>query len=118
MLESYLPILIFLGLALGMAVFMQVASFVFGPRNPYPKKCEQYECGFAPMTAVRIPFDVRFYLLAIMFVVFDIEAAFLFPWAVAFTHIGILGFVEMILFLLVLLVGYAYVWKKGALEWD
>lgn len=118
MLENYFPILIFLGIAASMAVFMQLFSFLLGPRKPYAKKREQYECGFAPISGVRIPFDVRFYLLAIMFVVFDIEAAFLFPWAVAFTHIGIVGFVEMILFLLVLLAGYAYVWKKGALEWD
>ncbi|MBF0126062.1 MAG: NADH-quinone oxidoreductase subunit A [Magnetococcales bacterium] len=118
MLENYFPILIFLGMAAGMAVAMQVLSFVLGPRKPYPKKSEQYECGFAPLTPVRVPFDVRFYLLAILFVVFDIEAAFLFPWAVAFKQIGMVGFVEMILFLLVLVAGYAYVWKKGALEWD
>ncbi|MEO5334174.1 MAG: NADH-quinone oxidoreductase subunit A [Magnetococcus sp. YQC-5] len=118
MLESYFPILILLIMATGMAITMPIISFLLGPRKPYPKKREQYECGFLPLTPVRIPFDVRFYLLAIMFVVFDIEAAFLFPWAVAFKQIGIVGFVEMILFLLVLLAGYAYVWKKGALEWE
>ncbi|MBF0296050.1 MAG: NADH-quinone oxidoreductase subunit A [Magnetococcales bacterium] len=118
MLENYFPILILLALAGGMAVAMQLLSFVLGPRKPDPKKREQYECGFAPLTAIRVPFDVRFYLIAIMFVVFDIEAAFLFPWAVAFKQIGLIGFVEMILFLLVLVAGYAYVWKKGALEWD
>ncbi|MBF0189818.1 MAG: NADH-quinone oxidoreductase subunit A [Magnetococcales bacterium] len=118
MLENYFPILVFLAMAGGMAVFMQGLSFVLGPRKPDAKKRAQYECGFAPLTAVRVPFDVRFYLLAILFVVFDIEAAFLFPWAVAFKQLGWIGFVEMMLFLLVLLVGYAYVWKKGALEWD
>ncbi|MBF0438767.1 MAG: NADH-quinone oxidoreductase subunit A [Magnetococcales bacterium] len=118
MLENYFPILIFLAMAAGMAVFMQGVSFLLGPRKPYAEKRSQYECGFSPLTGIRIPFDVRFYLLAILFIVFDIEAAFLFPWAVAFKQIGFTGFVEMVLFLLVLLVGYAYVWKKGALEWD
>ncbi|MBF0614179.1 MAG: NADH-quinone oxidoreductase subunit A [Magnetococcales bacterium] len=118
MLENYFPILVFLAMAIGMAVVMQVLSFLLGPRKPDAKKVTQYECGFSPLSAVRIPFDVRFYLIAILFVVFDIEAAFLFPWAVAFKQLGMIGFVEMILFLLVLLVGYAYVWKKGALEWD
>ncbi|MEO5345215.1 MAG: NADH-quinone oxidoreductase subunit A [Magnetococcus sp. YQC-9] len=118
MLENYFPILVFLVIAVGMAVATQVMSFLLGPRKPDPKKCSQYECGFSPLSGIRIPFDVRFYLLAILFVVFDLEAAFMFPWAVAFKQLGIIGFVEMMLFLVILLVGYAYVWKKGALEWD
>lgn len=118
MLEGYFPILIFFLIAGGAAVFMLGASYLVGPKRPDAEKRSQYECGFEPMQRIRMRFDVRFYLVAILFIVFDLEAAFLFPWAVAFKHIGIVGFVEMVLFLLVLLVGYAYVWKKGALEWE
>lgn len=118
MLETYFPILLLLGFALGTAVLMMVVSFLLGPRRPYAEKGARYECGFAPISRVRMPFDVRYYLVGILFVVFDIEAAFMFPWAVAFKDIGIVGFVEMVLFLVVLLVGYAYIWKKGALEWE
>ena len=118
MLENYFPILLLLGVALGTAVLMMGGSYLVGSKRPYAEKNARYECGFAPISRVRIPFDVRFYLIGILFVVFDIEAAFLFPWAVAFKEIGIVGFIEMILFLFVLLVGYAYVWKKGALEWE
>jgi NADH-quinone oxidoreductase subunit A len=118
MLENYFPILLLLGVAMGTAVVMMGGSFLVGPRRPSAEKSAQYECGFAPLSRVRLPFDVRFYLFSILFVVFDIEAAFLFPWAVAFKDIGWVGFVEMVLFLLVLLVGYAYIWKKGALEWE
>ena len=118
MLENYFPILLLMMVALATAVVMMAGSFLVGPRRGYPEKSAQYECGFAPLSRVRLPFDVRFYLLSILFVVFDIEAAFMFPWAVAFRDIGLVGFVEMILFLLVLLVGYAYIWKKGALEWE
>lgn len=118
MLENYFPILLLLAVAMGTAVLMMGGSFLVGPRRPDSEKNSQYECGFSPLSRVRLPFDVRFYLLSILFVVFDIEAAFLFPWAVAFRDIGLVGFVEMILFLFVLLVGYAYIWKKGALEWE
>ncbi|MEO5341185.1 MAG: NADH-quinone oxidoreductase subunit A [Magnetococcus sp. MYC-9] len=118
MLENYFPILVLLGVSLGTAVVMMAGSFLVGPKRGYAEKNAQYECGFAPLSRVRLPFDVRFYLLSILFVVFDIEAAFLFPWAVAFKDIGWVGFVEMMLFLGVLLVGYAYIWKKGALEWE
>ncbi|MBF0621933.1 MAG: NADH-quinone oxidoreductase subunit A [Magnetococcales bacterium] len=118
MLESYFPILIFIFIALGMAIFMLVGSMIVGAKNPYPEKNAQYECGFAPLSRVQMKFDVRFYLIAILFIIFDIEAAFMFPWAVAFKEIGFIGFLEMMLFLLVLLVGYAYAWKKGALEWE
>ncbi len=118
MLANYFPILIFIFLAVGMSVFMMGASYVVSPKRPYFAKRDRYECGFAPFDRIRMRFDVRFYLVAILFIVFDIEAAFMFPWAVAFHDIGIIGFVEMILFMLVLLVGYAYVWKKGALDWE
>ena len=117
-LANYFPILVLLAMAMGTAIVMMVASYLVGPKRPYAEKRAQYECGFSPLARVRMPFDVRFYLMSILFVVFDIEAAFLFPWAVAFKEIGIVGFIEMVLFLLVLLVGYAYVWKKGALEWE
>ncbi|MEO5354515.1 MAG: NADH-quinone oxidoreductase subunit A [Magnetococcus sp. XQGC-1] len=118
MLESYFPILILLLVATGIAAGALGVSYLVGPRRPSAQKDSPYECGFAPFGRIRVQFDVRFYLISILFIVFDIESAFLFPWAVAFSHIGIVGFVEMILFLLVLLVGYAYAWKKGALEWE
>ncbi|MBF0368065.1 MAG: NADH-quinone oxidoreductase subunit A [Magnetococcales bacterium] len=118
MLENYFPILVFLFLAVGMSVFMLGGSYFLGVKRPYLKKRDQYECGFEPIGSIRIRFDVRFYLIAILFIVFDIEAAFLFPWAMAFFDIGFIGFIEMILFLAMLLVGYVYAWKKGALEWE
>ncbi|MBF0195483.1 MAG: NADH-quinone oxidoreductase subunit A [Magnetococcales bacterium] len=118
MLETYFPVLVALGIAMGMAVGMMGISYLIGPKNPYADKQSQYECGFEPFNRIRMQFDVRFYLIAILFIIFDIEAAFLFPWAVAFSDIGIIGFIEMILFLFVLLVGYIYAWKKGALEWE
>lgn len=118
MLENYFPILILFAAALAIGGGAMGVSYLVGPKHPYHEKLDQYECGFSPLGRIRMRFDVRFYLIAIIFVVFDIESAFLFPWAVAFDSIGLIGFVEMMLFLLVLLVGYAYVWKKGALEWE
>jgi NADH-quinone oxidoreductase subunit A len=118
MLETYFPVLVALGIAMGMAVGLMGASYLIGPKNPYAEKQGQYECGFEPFNRIRMQFDVRFYLVAILFIIFDIEAAFMFPWAVAFSDIGIIGFIEMVLFLFVLLVGYVYAWKKGALEWE
>ncbi|MBF0357510.1 MAG: NADH-quinone oxidoreductase subunit A [Magnetococcales bacterium] len=118
MLESYFPVLVLLGAGMAMAVGMIGLSYIVGPKNPYADKQSQYECGFEPFNRIRMQFDVRFYLVAILFIIFDIEAAFLFPWAVAFNDIGIIGFIEMVLFLFVLLVGYIYAWKKGALEWE
>ncbi|MBF0415268.1 MAG: NADH-quinone oxidoreductase subunit A [Magnetococcales bacterium] len=118
MLENYFPILILFAAALAIGVGAMGVSYLVGPKHPYQEKLDQYECGFSPLGRIRMRFDVRFYLIAIIFIVFDIESAFLFPWAVAFDSIGLTGFVEMMLFLLVLLVGYVYVWKKGALEWE
>jgi len=93
-------------------------SYVVAPQKPDREKLSPYECGFEAFEDARTKFDVRFYLIAILFIVFDLETAFLFPWAVVFTDIGIFGFVEMVLFLVILIVGYAWAWKKGALEWE
>ncbi|MGN7612561.1 NADH-quinone oxidoreductase subunit A [Magnetococcales bacterium HHB-1] len=118
MLENYFPILMFLFVVLGISAALIGGSILIGVKRPYKEKQDQYECGFKPPSRVYMRFDVRFYLVAIMFIIFDIEAAFLYPWAVAFSEIGLLGFIEMVLFLFVLLVGYVYAWKKGALEWE
>ncbi|MBF0610015.1 MAG: NADH-quinone oxidoreductase subunit A [Magnetococcales bacterium] len=118
MLELWFPVLVLMAIAMAMGVGMVGVSWFLGVKRPYAEKTSQYECGFDPLARIRIPFDVRFYLIAILLIVFDIEAGFLFPWAVAFKEIGFIGFVEMMLFLLVLLVGYVYAWKKGALEWE
>jgi NADH-quinone oxidoreductase subunit A len=118
LLREYLPILILLGMATGLGILLILAAVVLAVRNPDPEKVSAYECGFAAFDDARMKFDVRFYLLAILFIIFDLEIAFLFPWAVAFQNVGILGFWSMILFLFVLTVGFAYEWKKGALEWQ
>ncbi len=118
MLENYLPILMFLiiGGVLGMAV--PLIGFILGPRRPDPEKNSPYECGFAPFTDSRIPFDVRYYLVAIIFIIFDLETAFLVPWAVVFRKIGWYGMASMGIFLGILVIGFIYEWKKGALEWE
>ena len=118
LLREYLPILILLGMATGLGILLILAAVVLAVRNPDPEKVSAYECGFAAFDDARMKFDVRFYLVAILFIIFDLEIAFLFPWAVAFQNVGILGFWSMILFLFVLTVGFAYEWKKGALEWE
>ncbi len=119
---EYLPILLFLGVALALST-----AFVFGPMavsrltgasNPYPDKLAEYECGFPAFEDSRAQFDVRFYLVAILFIIFDLEAAFLFPWAVSLGAIGIAGWAAMMLFLAELTLGFIYAWKKGALEWE
>jgi NADH-quinone oxidoreductase subunit A len=115
---EYLPILIFLGLAGGLAVIILLASLVVARQHPDAEKLSAYECGFEPFEDTRGRFDVRFYLVAILFVIFDLEVAFLFPWAVALGDIGLLGFWSMMVFLAVLTVGFLYEWKKGALEWE
>jgi NADH-quinone oxidoreductase subunit A len=116
--EEYLPILIFLVVAGGLGVLLLALGFVFGPRRPDPQKLSPYECGFEAFEDSRMKFDVRYYLVAILFIVFDLEIAFLFPWAVALDSIGVIGLAAMGVFLLVLVVGFVYEWKKGALEWD
>ena len=118
LLLEYLPILIFLGIAVAIAGAMIVASWVVARQNPDSEKVSAYECGFEPFDDARRRFDVRFYLVAILFIIFDLEVAFLFPWAVALGSIGMLGFWSMVVFLGVLTVGFVYEWKKGALEWE
>ena len=118
MLVEYLPILIFLGVAGVIALAMVVASYVVAPQRPDPEKVSPYECGFDAFGDARGQFDVRFYLVAILFIIFDLEVSFLFPWAVALGKIGLLGFWSMVVFLGILTVGFVYEWKKGALEWE
>ena len=118
LLVEYLPILIFLGLALGLAVVIPLASLVIVPQKPDTEKLSAYECGFDEFEDARIPFDVRYYLVAILFIIFDLEIAFLFPWAIALKFIGPIGLISMIVFLCVLVIGFIYEWNKGALEWD
>ncbi|HEY0028189.1 MAG TPA: NADH-quinone oxidoreductase subunit A [Allosphingosinicella sp.] len=119
---DYLPILLFLGIALGLSlafvVLPMLVSRLTGASNPYPDKLAEYECGFPAFEDTRSQFDVRFYLVAILFIIFDLEAAFLFPWAVSLGHIGLAGWGAMMLFLVELTLGFAYAWKKGALEWE
>ena len=118
MLREYLPILLFIGVAFGLATAMVAASYIAGRQRPYSEKVSAYECGFEPFSDARGRFDVRFYLVAILFIIFDLEVAFLFPWAVALGDIGLFGFWSMIVFLGVLTIGFVYEWRKGALEWD
>jgi len=118
LLLEYLPILIFFALAVALAIILSISAVIVAVRNPDPEKTSAYECGFNPFDDSRMRFDVRFYLVAILFIIFDLEIAFLFPWAAAFKDVGLFGFWSMIVFLGVLTVGFAYEWKKGALEWD
>jgi NADH-quinone oxidoreductase subunit A len=118
MLENYLPILIFLVIATGFAGLLLVLGFILGPRRPNAEKLSPYECGFEAFEDTRMKFDVRYYLVAILFIIFDLEIAFLFPWAVSLDAIGTFGLVSMGVFLGVLVVGFIYEWNKGALEWD
>lgn len=115
---GYLPILVFLVIAGAIAVAMLGGSLLAARQKPYPEKLSAYECGFEPFDDARRPFDVRYYLVAILFIIFDLEVAFLFPWAVALKGIGVLGFWSMIGFLGVLTIGFIYEWGKGALEWE
>ena len=117
-LAEYMPILIFLAIAIGLAAIIIVASLVVAPQRPDSEKLSPYECGFEPFEDTRGRFDVRFYLVAILFIIFDLEVAFLFPWAVSLGNIGLFGFWSMIVFLAVLTVGFVYEWRKGALEWE
>jgi len=116
--QNYLPVLIFIAVGLAFGVLPIVAGFVLGPRRPDAEKLSPYECGFEAFEDSRMKFDVRYYLVAILFIIFDLEIAFLFPWAIVLDRIGMLGFSAMMLFLGVLVIGFAYEWKKGALEWE
>ena len=118
LLREYLPILVFIGIAVGLSVVMVAASYLVARQHPDSEKLSAYECGFAPFDDARSKFDVRFYLVAILFIIFDLEVAFLFPWAAALGSIGLFGFWSMMVFLAVLTVGFIYEWKKGALEWE
>lgn len=118
LLREYLPILIFLGLAIGLGLVLLLAAAVVAVSNPDPEKVSAYECGFNAFDDARMKFDVRFYLVAILFIIFDLEVAFLFPWAVSFQYVGEFGFWSMIVFLAVLTIGFAYEWRKGALNWE
>lgn len=118
LLIEYLPILIFVGLAGVIGLALLVAPFLIAIKRPDPEKVSAYECGFEAFSDARMKFDVRFYLVAILFIIFDLEVAFLFPWAVAFGDLGWFGFCSMMVFLGVLTIGFIYEWRKGALEWD
>ena len=117
-LQNYLPILMFLGVAVGLAIVMVVIPFIVALRRPDEEKNSAYECGFEAFSDARGKFDVRFYLVAILFIIFDLEIAFLFPWAISLGDVGVFGFWSMMVFLAVLTVGFIYEWKKGGLEWE
>ena len=116
--RDYLPVIILLAIAIGLGVVLLAAAAVAAVSNPDPEKVSAYECGFNAFDDARMKFDVRFYLVAILFIIFDLEIAFLFPWAVAFGEISMVAFWSMMVFLGVLTIGFAYEWKKGALEWE
>ena len=118
MLAEYLPTLLFLIVATGIGVALLIVGTVLGPKRPTAEKLSPYECGFEPFEDARMQFDVRYYLIAILFIVFDLEIAFIFPWALVFRDLGVFGLIEMGVFLSLLLIGFVYVWKKGALEWE
>ena len=118
LLKDYLSIIIFLFIALGLSIGFIVLNFLFSPKNPDSEKLSAYECGFEAFSDSRMEFDVRFYLVAILFIIFDLEIAFLFPWAISLGNLGSLGFWSMMIFLLVLTIGFIYEWKIGALDWD
>ena len=117
-LKDYLSIIIFLFIALAISIGFIFLNYLFSPKNPDPEKLSAYECGFEAFNDSRMEFDVRFYLVAILFIIFDLEIAFLFPWAISLGNIGSLGFWSMMIFLFVLTIGFIYEWKKGALDWD
>lgn len=118
MLQNYLPILIFIIVGLGLGCVMIMMGTMLGPKRPDSQKLSPYECGFEAFEDSRMKFDVRYYLVAILFIIFDLEIAFLFPWAVVLDRIGLFGFLAMAVFLGILVVGFIYEWKKGALEWE
>ena len=115
---QYLPIVIFIGVALAVGLALTIAPFLIAYRSPDPEKLSAYECGFNAFDDARMKFDVRFYLVSILFIIFDLEVAFLFPWAIVFGELGAFGFWSMMIFLGVLTIGFIYEWRKGALEWD
>ena len=118
LLLAYLPLVIFIGVAGVIGIALLLSAFVVAYKQPDPEKLSAYECGFNAFDDARMKFDVRFYLVAILFIIFDLEVSFLFPWAAAFDKVGLFGFASMMLFLAVLTIGFIYEWKKGALEWN
>jgi len=118
LLLDYLPLVVFIGVALVIGLALMIAPFLVAYKQPDPEKLSAYECGFNAFDDARMKFDVRFYLVAILFIIFDLEVAFLFPWAVSLGQIGLLGFWSMMIFLAVLTIGFVYEWRKGALEWE
>jgi NADH-quinone oxidoreductase subunit A len=117
-LEQYLPILLFILVGIGVGIVPQVLGYILGPRKPGAAKDSPYECGFEAFEDARMKFDVRYYLVAILFILFDLEIAFLFPWGAALKDVGVIGFWSVMIFLGVLVVGFIYEWKKGALDWE
>ena len=115
-LKDYFPIILFIIIALLLSTGFIVVNFLFSPKKPDPEKLSAYECGFEPFSDSRMEFDVRFYLVAILFIIFDLEIAFLFPWAISLGNIGLFGFISMMIFLFILTIGFIYEWKKGALD--
>lgn len=118
MLQNYFPVLLFIVVGLLVGVVPMLIGFVLGPRRPDAEKLSAYECGFEAFEDARIQFDVRYYLVAILFILFDLEIAFMFPWALVLKEFGMFAFVAMVIFLAILVVGFIYEWKKGALEWE
>lgn len=118
MLENYLPILVFLAMGVFFGVAPMIGGFLIAPHRPDSAKNSPYECGFEAFEDSRMKFDVRYYLVAILFIVFDLEIAFLFPWGTVLTEIGMFGYLAMVVFLSILVIGFIYEWKKGALEWE
>jgi NADH-quinone oxidoreductase subunit A len=118
MIENYLPVLIFIIVGLAIGGIMVALGFVLGPHRPDSEKLSPYECGFEAFEDSRMKFDVRYYLVAILFIIFDLEIAFLFPWAIVLENIGWFGYIAMSIFLGILVIGFIYEWKKGALEWE
>ena len=117
-LAQYWPILLFMAVAAGLGMTLLAIGLLVAPRRPAAQKLSPYECGFEAFEDARMKFDVRYYLIAILFIIFDLEIAFLFPWAVVFDRIGLVALIEMVLFIALLVVGFIYIWKKGALEWE
>ena len=117
-LDQYLPVFRFILVGISVGIIPLLLGYVLGPNRPDPEKNSPYECGFEAFEDARMKFDVRYYLVAILFILFDLEIAFLFPWAVAFHDVGLVGFLAVVLFLAILVVGFAYEWKKGALDWE
>lgn len=117
-LSQYFPVVLFIGIALAFGIVTLLASYLLQPRFPEAEKLSPYECGSEPFSDARMPFPVRYYIIAMMFVIFDIEVIFLYPWAVAFSDIGLIGLLEMLVFIGLFVVAYVYAWRKGALEWD